>query len=366
MKILNTDRVKKTVLNFLFWPIDLNVSHFQPDEVLQLSEDSSLYDPMNNSSAQQGDPEILIYHNVTIWPAQSIAFQNGSIAFNTFLDEEHIKTIGNLDALRRYPRFNHHGWATTIECVYPTSNYYHFFIDVLPRIWALRHPALRELPISMFLTRSLRDEEMRILKDLLPNNVIIRKTHRFTRVKTDHYIHLPYLSKDRVAYNCEQYVTSGGFIPMEYLNFFQSYMIERYKLGSYKVPQGKIFVTRQNASIRRLTNEGEVRHFLEQRGFEIIALEEHSLAEQIDIFRSSRIVITQHGAALTNLLYMREGVVLEIFSSQHNPQYYSQFAHTLGLDYHAIHLDGVNKHSDVHLPLSLLNEALMKITKETK
>jgi hypothetical protein len=73
----------------------------------------------------------------------------------------------------------------------------------------------------------------------------------------------------------------------------------------------KIFVSRENALSRRLTNAEEV--FMILKGWEKIELEKLTIKEQIKIFSESAEIITTHGAGLVNLLWCAAGTkVLEI------------------------------------------------------
>ena len=355
--MIKLDRIKKVVLDACFRPFDLDAPNLEPDAVLHLGDDPVLFDPDRNASAQQGDPEVYLYDDVTIWPAQSVAQKGKKIAFDTFIDEERIAHLGKLNALRRYPTWQEEGWVTTIESVYPTENYYHFLVDSLPRVWALRHPALRDVPITLYLTRPLSAEKKELLRAFLPPNVSLKKTHRFTRLNVDRYIHLPYLSKDRVSYNPDQSELSGGFIPQEYLDFVREYMLGQDIRESVPSPDF-VFISRQGASMRQLKNEEDVTDFLGARGFIKIHPEKYSLAEQAHLFDSADVVVAQHGAALANLIYMREGAVVEVFSSSDTPQYYSQCARTLGLQYEPITLNRGWKNADATLPLDKLARTL--------
>jgi len=358
--MINLDLVKKAILDFCFQPLDLNTSNLEPDTVLRLGDNPSLFNPNRNSDPQQGDPSIQVYDDVTIWPAQSVAHRGEAIAFDTFIDEARIAHLGKLNALRRYPTWQKGGWVTTIESVYPTENYYHFLIDSLPRVWALRHPALRDVPITLYLTRPLVPEKKDLLRALLPSNVSLKKAHRFSRLHVDRYIHLPYLSRDRTGHNEERVETSGGFIPQEYLDFFRDHMLQKLT-GESGSDFDRLYITRRGANMRRLKNEDEVIDFLQEHGFVSIRPEEYGLAEQAQLFDSAQVVVAQHGAALANLIYMRDGAVIEIFSSSDTPQYYGQCARTLGLQYERITLNRGWKNADAHLPLHKLENALAKI-----
>ena len=76
----------------------------------------------------------------------------------------------------------------------------------------------------------------------------------------------------------------------------------------------RLFVSRADATKRRLTNEDEVFARLERFGFERVMPGRLPLAERVALFSGAEIVAGPHGAGLTNLIFMTEGgAVIEIF-----------------------------------------------------
>lgn len=57
------------------------------------------------------------------------------------------------------------------------------------------------------------------------------------------------------------------------------------------------------ARMRRALNEHELAPLLDEYGFEVYNLEEMSMAEQIQLFRHGDMVISPHGAGLSNIVY---------------------------------------------------------------
>ena len=75
-----------------------------------------------------------------------------------------------------------------------------------------------------------------------------------------------------------------------------------------------LFVTRNESSMRRILNEDELLPDLKDMGFRIISPATLSLSEQIDAFRNARIVLSAHGAQLTNIIFCRpKATLIEIF-----------------------------------------------------
>ena len=75
----------------------------------------------------------------------------------------------------------------------------------------------------------------------------------------------------------------------------------------------RLFIIRKQRA-RGIANKKEVIDFLVSRNFEVIDLEELSVASQIILFSKARIIIAAHGAGLSNLVFCHSGAdVVEIF-----------------------------------------------------
>ncbi len=85
--------------------------------------------------------------------------------------------------------------------------------------------------------------------------------------------------------------------------------------GANPNPQSgeRVYISRSRASKRRIRNEKELEPVLGKFGFQIIHPEECSFDEQVRIFSRARYLVSNHGAGLTNMLFMRQGgSVLEL------------------------------------------------------
>jgi hypothetical protein len=78
-------------------------------------------------------------------------------------------------------------------------------------------------------------------------------------------------------------------------------------------PRGRVYISRGKASIRRINNEAEVIEVLREFDFEVFHFEDQSFAEQVRIASGARYLVSNHGAGLTNMLFMSPGTnVLEL------------------------------------------------------
>ena len=77
----------------------------------------------------------------------------------------------------------------------------------------------------------------------------------------------------------------------------------------------RIYISREDSIYRRILNEKEVMKHLELYGFQKISLTNIPLLEQFALFKNAEIIITVHGAALTNIIFCNQNTrVIEINS----------------------------------------------------
>ncbi|WP_212006308.1 DUF563 domain-containing protein [Chitinophaga sp. HK235] len=91
----------------------------------------------------------------------------------------------------------------------------------------------------------------------------------------------------------------------------------------------KIYISRQKAAKRRITNEEEVIAIFREAGFEIHYFEDYPFTRQLEIMGETRVLAGLHGAGLTNMLFMPPGgSILELrnVGDTHSNSFYSQAA----------------------------------------
>jgi capsular polysaccharide biosynthesis protein len=99
----------------------------------------------------------------------------------------------------------------------------------------------------------------------------------------------------------------------------------------------KLYITRENATRRRVSNEGELWAQLERRGFVKLSLEAMSWREQVAAFAAARVVVAPHGAGLANVVFCREGTrVVEFFNRSYVNPCFERWARAARLDYRAV------------------------------
>ena len=97
----------------------------------------------------------------------------------------------------------------------------------------------------------------------------------------------------------------------------------------------RIYVSRGRAGKRRILNEDEVISLVRKSGFQIVHFEELSFMEQATLCSRAHFLIGNHGAGLTNMLFMESGGSVLEFRKKADAKSncYFSLASALGLDY---------------------------------
>jgi len=168
------------------------------------------------------------------------------------------------------------------------GNYYHWMLDVLPRLAALD---LETLPQRHFL---------------------VTQEFPFHRQTLD-LLHIP--GSARTPVDSRQYYSAPELvIPLvrlgvsqENVRFVRYLLLERTGFSETPYTNERIYISRRYATSRRVLNEEELCSLLQKYGFRICYLEQLSLKQQIGLFHGAGVILAPHGAAWTNLIFTRPG-----------------------------------------------------------
>lgn len=122
----------------------------------------------------------------------------------------------------------------------------------------------------------------------------------------------------------------------------------------------RLYISRGTVSHRRVLNEDRVMDLLAPHGFQRVCLETLCLRDQIQLFHGASHVIAPHGGALTNLIHLSEGCqVLEVFQSGHGsrPDFF-QLAALKGARYSFAYATSLNPRHDIDIPTTVLRSFL--------
>lgn len=202
----------------------------------------------------------------------------------------------------------------------PTT-YYHWVFDILPRIHLLRRAGVFD-QVEHFivpeLTRTYQSSTLK-LAGVPEEKLIEAKGAGFAIQASDLFVpSLP--SKLGVIEGWACRYLRDLFLPQE---------------PSKRSGPQKIYISRSDANIRRLTHDGAFQKLLRQRGYTEIIASEMSFVQQINLFAGATHIVGPHGAGFTNILFSRpETSVLDIFPASFVIPCYWILSNRLGLNYH--------------------------------
>jgi capsular polysaccharide biosynthesis protein len=208
------------------------------------------------------------------------------------------------------------GWYTSLTC--PTSyNFFHWMMECLPRLAVLE--SYVNLLDGIVVPANPSPFHYESLRALGISDDRLMKASPQLHLKLEHFFASNYSARDN---------------PPPWLHiWYKEKFIQPLRLEP--TVGRKIYVSRDDASIRKLSNSEEIHAMVSRLGFEVVSLSKLSFIEQATLFYSSDVIIGEHGAGLTNLLFCREGTkVIEIFSVFWIAPCFYAIAVSAGLEYH--------------------------------
>lgn len=170
-----------------------------------------------------------------------------------------------------------------------SKGYFHWMTDALPRLFTIREKirgAALLLPGAYqkekFVTPSLKplfDQEVRFI-----NNTVRCKT-----------LYMPTHTAPTGNYN--ESIIKG--LRNTYVDFYQNTRSDY--VGD------RIYISRGKARWSKIVNEEEVCAILKEYDFKTVYFEDYPFEQQVKIALEARYLISNHGASLTNMLFMKSG-----------------------------------------------------------
>jgi capsular polysaccharide biosynthesis protein/Flp pilus assembly protein TadD len=213
-------------------------------------------------------------------------------------------------------------------------DYYHWMVDVLPRIELLELGGFELDKIDRFLVNPVQYKYQQETLSIL--GIPRQKWHE---IEGDLFIQAETLIVPSVPTTAPKWM--GEFIdgpPRWVCEFLRDRFLPKEEGAIAVSPTpNKIYINRQQAKHRRVVNELEAIEFLKNYGFVSVSLERLSFREQVRLLSGAQVVVAPHGAGLTNAVFCQPGtVVIELFSHRYRSSCYQVMSHHLGLEYRAV------------------------------
>lgn len=179
------------------------------------------------------------------------------------------------------------------------SNTFHWIVDCLPRLHSLE--LATEKPLTLLMPASATSYQRESLACCLPDGMEVRYMENLGWLQVEEFVFPSYVTLPQFA-----------ALPPEYSEALRQLVWTRLNLSSKVGARRRIYISRRNATHRRVLNETEVTRCLEKWGFESVLLEEMTFQQQVELFYDAEIVVGGHGAGLTNILFSKSVKIIEL------------------------------------------------------
>lgn len=224
--------------------------------------------------------------------------------------KEMIKFFINFQNYQKIPKAS---WVIDDK----SFNYFHWMTDVLSRIEMLSEFDLKEFPI--------------LIPKRFSDVTYITETLKILSVP-----HIFYDEEKKYLIKCllvTSHAAPAGNYNKYLIQKVKHNLTEASKSISVSSDYKKIWLSRSGQNRRLVINEDKVTKFLIREGFKVVYPENYTVKEQIKIFSNAEIVIAPHGAALTNIMFMKKNskiMEIRIFSDSVRNSFFtlcSEFGH---------------------------------------
>ena len=200
------------------------------------------------------------------------------------------------------------------------TNYFHFFSDVIGKIWLLSYiPNGNSLPLII----GEKSYNTKYFQYLLKNTEL--SEFNWVVQKPDEYI------KVRTAYLLKP-------MPYDSHNFARiKQMLNLPKAESTR----RVFLNRSKESGRYIENYEEIKKILDEYRFEILDTNNTTLDFQALLFDSTKYLVSIHGAGNTNIIFAQQGLrFLELNPANRIACHYYWLSKSLSIDFYNVVLGG--------------------------
>lgn len=256
------------------------------------------------------------------------------------IDNCYIKELiwrNNLDYLNGVARVSESqlrkvsGRVVVLAQMVAHSNYYHFLYEVLGRLSVIESQGIKYDWLYVPCNKAWIKELLQLWG--VDFSKIIQPMGDGYYIEADELIIPSFL----VNTCFEKEPDFGGYLRPNIIVTIRNKLVNAANnIESSQIYAKKIFISRKDASIRRVTNEDEVFEFFKAKGFVRYEPGKLSVVEQIKLFAQAEIVVAVHGASSINMIFCKQGTkYIELFQALRDGTF-SFLAQTMHMNYTAV------------------------------
>ncbi len=239
--------------------------------------------------------------------------------------------------------------------------YYHWMIDVLPRLFLLKSTGLLS-SVDKLIASCAQKFQRESLDSLgIPKGMILDPG-----ISKKFYVQAEELVVPSLVGYLDQ---PSRWVAQQWQAQFKSWFP-----SLRQVTNRKIFISRRLTTGRKLLNEDQIWNYLEPLGFELVELENMDFKAQLKLFNQCQTIVAPHGSGLTNILFCQSGTkVIDLMSPYWVNPCYALISEHCQLDYHCLlgvrtkffedELQGRGLGEDYRIDMGAFGETIQRIIK---
>lgn len=299
---------------------------------------TGIHKDFRSNTVQQPPSFVAVLKKGRIWGKKAYVLSNNyrllhDISFD--FNANQLRSMKNKKVYKKWKKqqFKYIPETVALLAFCAPNNYFHWMFDILPRVALLRESGYK---IDRFLINR------QYIFPFQEETLTLLGISKEKRIET-HYRQVALQFKKLVVpslvnqYNLKPHTYVKPYIiPKWACDFLRKEFLYISKMEEPKQSE-RIYISRENAWNRKVVNEEEVIRYLAGYGFEKVTLESMTVAQQIQLFSSAKVIVAPHGAGLTNLVFCSPGTkVIELFSPIYMPAYYWMISNHVHLDYYYV------------------------------
>lgn len=166
------------------------------------------------------------------------------------------------------------------------DNFYHWMLETVPRFGLIMRSGVNPEKYLVSSSKKFQRESLNIMGISLNNTICPKQNHML-------------LVEDLIAPSFVGLNAEPTAFAVRYLNeLFGTFLIDT-------KPTKRVYISRSDASVRRVVNEIDLIIALNNLRFEAVCLTDLSLIDQARLFSEADLVVGPHGAGMTNVVFMQ-------------------------------------------------------------
>ena len=244
------------------------------------------------------------------------------------------------------------------------DNYFHWLYDVLPRL-SLCEKIIQLDEFNYFLLPNnkikFQKESLKLL-NIPEERCISSEYYRHIAASEIYITEHPYVITNQASKDIQN-------IPI----WISEWLKEKYVKEKINIniswPK-KFYIDRSESTsnvkdLRLITNEKEIKKFLEKEGFVSITLGNYAFSDQVEIFNNAEIIVGLHGAGFANLCFCKKGCRVIELKNITDAKVIENLALTNELKYKSIKIEATKfkmaQFGHINVPIDILNKTIKSL-----